>query len=338
MADQKKNNQEESLSVPSTIIQPKVDPNPGEVGTDSLISSNTKEDELSGHPLEQTPTSDRRHFFHKLLGGNAYLIVFGMLILVAVAVIGAGYEISRNNNPKPNKATSLSDQQLTALKGNTTLVGDSKQVLDVQSNSIFEGTVLVRKDLDVAGSIKIGGPLSLSGVSVGGTSSFNQVQINNTLSVAGNSTLQGQVTIQKSLSVAGGLSVSGTLSAGTLSVSKFQLTGDLGLNRHITSSGGVPSRVAGTAVGSGGTVSVNGSDTAGTVTINTGSGPPAGNLVTVNFAAAYSSTPHVVITPIGSAAAGLGYYVSRNSSSFTIATTSPPPAGSSFSFDYIVVN
>src|SRR5436190_9360743 len=102
---------------------------------------------------------------------NRYLLILGVLVLVIVAAVVLSLKFNSNSSKNP-KAASLTDQQLSELKGSTTVVGDSQQVLDVQSNSVFEGQVLVRSNLDVAGSIKVGGPLSLSSVTVGGSSSF----------------------------------------------------------------------------------------------------------------------------------------------------------------------
>ncbi|HET6863639.1 MAG TPA: hypothetical protein VFH37_00330 [Candidatus Saccharimonadales bacterium] len=267
---------------------------------------------------------------------NIYLVVFVLLL------IGAGFAIyltARGSKPKTNVANvgSLTDQQLSALKGNTTLVGDAKQTLDVQSNSIFEGQILVRGDLNVAGAIKVGGGLSLNSITVGGAGNFGQLGINGGLNVGGDEVLQGSLTVQKSLTVAGSASF-GSLSVSTLSVSSLQLKNDLIVNRHIITSGGGPSRSGGTALGSGGTASVNGSDTAGTVNINTGGSPPAGCFVTVNFSQHYGTTPHVVISPSNSSAASLQYYATHSTAGFSICTASAPGAGANYTFDYVVLD
>ncbi len=269
------------------------------------------------------------------LFGNRYFLLFLVVLLVAAGVILLTFKSSKDNSAQKKNQT-LTPQQLSELRAGTTIVGDSQQILDIQGNSVFEGQVLLRNNLDVAGSVKVGGTISLPSIVVGGASNFGQVVVNGTLSIGGNTTLQGQVNIQKSLAVAGNGSFSGSLSAAQISVSTLQLNGDLVVAKHIIASGSLPSKTNGTAVGGGGTASVSGSDTAGTITINTGSGPPAGNLVTINFAQRFNTTPHVVVTPIGSAAAGLDYYVTRTVAGFTLATLNPPPAGSSFSFDYIV--
>jgi hypothetical protein len=100
----------------------------------------------------------------------------------------------------------------------------------------------------------------------------------------------------------------------------------------------VPGVGRGSAVGSGGTASLGGSDTAGSITINTGGGTGAGCFATVNFVRKFNSTPHVIVTPVGSGAAGLGYYITRSTSDFSVCTTTPAPSGQTFGFDYFVVD
>lgn len=255
-----------------------------------------------------------------------YIVIFVVFILVIAGV--TFWSIKNSNDKAKNNGASanLTSDNLATLKGATTLVGDPKQILDIQSNAVFEGQVLVRGELNSAGDLKVGKDLSVTGA---GT--FNQLQ------TIGNLTVNGSQTIKASLSVSGDGAFSGKLSASQLTVGTLNLTSDLTITKHITVSGSLPKVSAG-SVGSGGTVSISGSDTAGTVTINSGSGPTAGNLVTVTFATAFKSTPHVVVTPVGVAAGTLDYYVTRSNNAFTVATVNAPASGSSFSFDYVVIN
>jgi hypothetical protein len=57
----------------------------------------------------------------------------------------------------------------------------------------------------------------------------------------------------------------------------------------------------------------------------------------VNFTTKYNATPHVIVTPIGSAAANLAYYVNRSTSNFSICAANTPPSNASFGFDYFIV-
>jgi hypothetical protein len=83
---------------------------------------------------------------------------------------------------------------------------------------------------------------------------------------------------------------------------------------------------------------LSGSDTAGSVAINTGSGPPVGCFATITFSESFPNTPHVVVTPIGTAAAGLDYYLTRSTTNFVICSTNSAAAGQSFGFDYVVMD
>jgi hypothetical protein len=265
---------------------------------------------------------------------NIFTVVFVFIVLAAAAVVYVSLKPAKTANTTP--LGKLSDQQLSALKSSSTLVGDPKQTLDIQSNTIFEGQILARDDVSIAGSLKVGGSLSLPSITIAGTGNFAQVGVTGPLSVGGDTNLQGQLTVQKNLNVTGSANF-GSLSVATLSVTSLQVKNDFALSKHIVTSGSTPGRSLGTALGSGGTASISGTDTAGTVNINTGGSPPAGLFVTISFAQHYASTPHVVITPVGSAAGGLQYYISRDANGFSIGTVNSPPSGASFAFDYIVI-
>lgn len=269
---------------------------------------------------------------------NIYFIIFIVLVVAAIGIIFYAVSTGKKSaNTEQAKAPSLTSQQLAALKGNTTLVGDAKTTLDVQSNSVFEAQVLVRNDLSVAGALKVGGTLNLPSITVGQNGTFGSLQVGNTLGVNGNTTIQGTLTVQKTLSVSGGASF-GSLNVGTLSVTSMQLNGDLGVARHIVTNGTQVSRSPGTALGGGGTVSVSGTDTAGTITVNTGGSPPPGIFVTVNFAQKFGTVPKVIISPVGVVAGSVTYYVNRTVNGFSVGCATAPPAGASFAFDYFVIN
>ncbi len=266
---------------------------------------------------------------------NLFLVVFILLLIVAGAAIYITVRSSQSS--KTNNVGSLTDQELAALKGNTTLVGDAKQTLDVQSNAIFEGQVLLRSDLNVAGAIKVGGGLSLSSITIGGPGNFGQLAVNGGLNVGGDSVLQGNLTVQKNLSV-GGTASFGALAVSQLTVTNLLLKNDLTVSRHILTSGGNPGRTNGSALGGGGTASVSGSDSSGTVNINTGSSPPAGCFVTINFSQKFSTTPHVVITPANSSSASIQYYVNRSTTGFSVCTANVPSSGTNYVFDFVALD
>ena len=316
------------------------DNTPGSV-IEPLDTSNKPEPAPSPPPVSALPDSrspkKRRPWKRLKESSNLYSIIFVLVLLLSIA--GAIVQLTWNRDKQADKkGTSLTSEQLAQLQGNTTIVGDSKQTLDIQGNTILEGQLLVRKDAEIAGSIKVGGGLSLSSVTVGGQGNFGQLQINGVLSVSGDTTFSGQLSVEDDLNVAGSGSFGGNLSASRLTVTSLQLNGDLQINRHITLGGSLPSKSNGSALGSGGTASINGTDTAGTVTINTGGSPPSGCFVTITFANKFNSTPHMVISPSNSNAAGLNYYTNRSTSSFSVCTTSTPTASKTYLFDYIAID
>ncbi|MDB5169762.1 MAG: hypothetical protein JWN82_158 [Candidatus Saccharibacteria bacterium] len=279
-----------------------------------------------------------KRLLNRLLSFNIYLLLFIFILIVAALIVFFSYNYSRKQagDSKVN-TTSLSQDTLDQLANSDATVGASGQVLNVQSSAVFAGKVLARSDLEVAGNLQLGGSLNLPNITVNDTANLGQVTVSKNLAVTGNVAVQGLQTIAGSLQVGGTARFNGALSAPQISTNSLQLNGDLVLTRHITIGGGTPSRSNGTALGSGGTASVSGSDTAGFVSINTGGGPGAGCFITVTFTAKFNATPHVLVTPVGSAAGGLGYYVNRSTSSFSICSSNAAPANASFGFDYFVV-
>jgi len=252
-------------------------------------------------------------------------------MVVVIAYLKSHTKTANNINDQ-----TLSQNSISQLAKSDVTVGDVKQTLSVQSNAVFAGQVLVRKDLQVAGKLEVGGSLSLTGITVSGDSIFDQIQVNKNLQVAGDTALQGQLTVQKSLNVNGGGTFNGALSAPQLNVNVLQINGDLNLTHHISAGGATPGRTSGTALGGGGTASVSGSDTAGSITISTGGSPSSGCFITVNFVNKFNNTPHVVVSPVDAGSATLQYYVTRTTTSFSVCTANAAPSGQTFGFDYIV--
>lgn len=294
-------------------------------------------DTTHGAKIEKKAHSVKGIF--RIMGFNIYLLLFICLLVLAGIIAYLSYQGSKKEEAKKSAILTepLSQETLDKLKQSDVRVGDPKQILSVESNAIFAGKVLVRDSLEIAGQLKIGGPLNLTGLNVAGSTSLDQAKVKN-LDVSGNSSIQGQLSVQQSLTVGGSLSVSGSLTAGQLTLNGLQVNGDLKLAKHIDAGGGTPGRSNGSALGSGGTSSISGTDTAGTVNINTGGGSGTGCYTTVSFTQKFNSTPHVVITPVGSAAGALNYYINRDSNGFSICSASAAGGGKSFSFDYIVID
>ncbi len=259
-----------------------------------------------------------------------------LVVVLAIGIVVAMTVKSQQNARSSINQQSLSQASLKQLASSDVTVGDAKQVLTVQSNAVFAGSVLVRSNLEIAGTLKVGGALNLSGLQVSGQTQLSDTQVTN-LSVSGTLNLQGALTIKNGINVSGNSNFTGNVTTASLITGGLQLNGDLNLTHHVNAGGTIPNAGRGAAVGGGGSVSLSGSDTAGTITINTGSSPPAGCFVSVTFSQKFSGTPRIAITPIGSGAAGLSYYVDRNTGGFSVCTTSPAPGGQTFGFDYIIL-
>ena len=276
---------------------------------------------------------------------NIYLLLFILLVIMTLVIAFVEYSSDKKSqNDSSIKGQILSDSALNNLSANNTTVGDSKQTLTVASNAIFNGRVLIRDNLDVAGTIRVGGSLSLIGITVASTSNFEDVRIANSLNVAGNTAMQGSLTVNGTLSAAGGASFGGPVTAPTFNVNSLTLSQDITLNRHIKTGGGQPifSKAGTSANGTGGTFTGNGSDIAGTIDIKIGTGASCSSsgteLGTVTFSTPYTSAPRIVISPVGAGIGNLSYYINKATNGFTVGCTGNITTPSNFSFDYIVIN
>lgn len=295
-------------------------------------------DATGGQKPDLAPPAEKvsfiKRFWQKF---NLYLVLFILVIVVAVGILVA-LTIKSNQQTKSGLDTqNLSQQELQQLANTDVTVGNNKQVLTVQANAVFAGSVLVRSSLEVAGSLKVGGDLSLKNLQVNGDTKLADTQVNN-LTINGTINIQGPLTLKNGINVTGASTFSGPLTATSVTTGTLALNGDLTLTHHITAGGPTPGIARGPAAGGGGTVSLSGSDTSGSITINTGTSPPAGCFATVTFSQRFNGAPHIVVTPIGSNAAGLDYYVDRSSTSFSLCTNSPATASVTFGFDYIALD
>lgn len=267
-------------------------------------------------------------------------------LIVALLIIGGaiGFSVSYLRQPsttttkKPTVAT-LSQEELQKLTDLGTNLGNSNQILNIGANTLFRGNVNVTSDLTVGGRFNANGPVTLSQLNITGTTALGGLNVGSNLTVGGVTTLQA-TTINGLANVNGGLNVSGAasvnaLNASNISVRTLAISGPLIIS-HIQTQGATPTVSGGSAVGGGGTVSMSGNDTAGTININTGSGTAGGILASVVFRAPYTGGTHVLLTPLTGASASLPAYVSRTSTGFQIRVDSPPPAGTVFAFDYFV--
>lgn len=297
-------------------------------------AAETKSD--AGQPGEKK-ISPIKKFFRKV---NVYLLVFVLLMIVAGAVAAVNYLNSQKVEPEPSIASqNLTSEALKQLANTDATVGNSAQTLTIQGNAIIAGQTLMRGNLNVAGNFQTGGSIQAPNLTVSGTSNLGTAQINS-LQVATNTAVQGSTTL-RDLNVSGASSFSGAMTASQITVTRLVLSGNATLQvpNHISFTGPSPSRSINPSVlGSGGSASVNGSDTTGTINVNTGSSPTAGCFAQINFNQRFTNQPHVIVSPVGVAAGQTQYYVTRTNAGFSICTAVPAPANQAFAFDYFVTN
>lgn len=296
-------------------------------------ASDSKEEVVKKSPAKTGLNQKIRGLISHL---NIYLLIFVFIIILCLAIVAVGVRRGIQDAAGPGiNSTELTKESLAKIQGTDAKVGDAKQTLRIESNAEFSNKVLFRNNVDVAGTLKLGGPLDLPGITVAGVSTFDQIQ-GNKLAITGDGIVQGQLTVQKNLTVSAGASFGGPISAPSITVQTFNLSGDLQFSRHVDAGGATPTITSyGAGLGSGGTASVNGTDSAGTITLNIGGSPSTNScFVTINFANSFNSTPHMVVTPTSSGGAGLQYYLTRNSTSFSLCSTSGTPSGN-LTFDYI---
>jgi cytoskeletal protein CcmA (bactofilin family) len=268
---------------------------------------------------------------------NVYLMLFIFVMVIAVGALVSLTIKGREQADQTASTQELSPDTLQQLANTDVTVGKPKQILTVQANAVFAGAALIRDNLEVAGALKLGGDLSLPNLLVSGTAKLNDVTATN-LTVANSLNVMGTLALKSGISVSGQSNFNGGIVASSVTTGSLQLNGELKLTHHIAAGGTIPVIVKGTAVGGGGTVSLSGSDTSGSITINTGSAPPAGCFATITFSKTFTNTPHVIVTPVGSAAAGLDHYITRSSTQFVLCSANPAPPGQTFGFDYVALN
>lgn len=282
------------------------------------------------------------------------LAVVGLIVAVNIAVIAFVMRGQSDAEQVNRETVTLSAETLSQLGMTKTAVNNEGTQLVVGPDATFNGTLTVASDVKIAGVLNLNNTFQAANARIGAlqADSFqtNQLNVNadatvstvnvrNQLNVAGTTNLQGAVTMSQLLTVNNNVNVVGSLAVGgTLSVRNFQassLTSDttLTIGGHIITRGEAPAVSPGGGIGSAGTVSISGSDAAGTVAVNTGTGASGGLLASVAFTRAYSKTPRVVVTTIG------GYvnlYITRTANGFSIYSAGAlAPAG--YAFDYIVV-
>lgn len=287
-------------------------------------------------PAEKKVPAFKR-FFRKV---NLYFLIFMILVIVAGVIAAVSYLNSQKPAETPDIAEQvLDDEALRQLANTDTSVGNTSQTLTIKGNAIIDGQTLMRGNLNIAGNLQTGGSIQAPTLTISGTTNLGQTQVND-LQVATNVSIQGSTTMQ-SLSVAGTSTFGGAMTASQITVSRLILSGnaELQIPNHISFTGPSPSRTTNNGVlGNGGSASVSGSDTSGTINVNSGNNPAPGCFIRVNFSQGFSNMPKVIVSPVGSGAGAMQFYTDRDRNGFSVCTNNAAPANQSFSFDFFVAN
>lgn len=268
------------------------------------------EEKLPDQPANTPPPTPKRNPERKRR-------IIGALLVAAVilALAASGISLIRSSSPQDTTVTintqSLDNgtlNQLTADAG-----GTSKPQLTISPDTLFQNNVTVNKNLTVNGEANLQSAVNIDqGLTVGGN-----------VGIGGNLSVTGQIS-------------AGILNVGTVTMDSLKLSGNLDFNGHLTPTGAVPAIRPSVAI-SGGSATIVGSDTAGTVTLVIGTNPAVtGEMAVITFRSAFTGTPKVQLTPTSNAAAKLDYFVTKSAGYFTIEASSIPVAGGTYSFDYFV--
>lgn len=310
---------------------------PDELDEEEKAAQAASDTDLSG--LDDNLTEKKLSPFKKFIKKvNVYLLGFILLIVIAGIITLVTYL----NSQKPPEESTIGSQQLTneALKqlANTdTSIGSNSQTLTIQGSAIINGQTLMRGNLNVANNLQTGGSIQAPAITISGAANFGQTQMNS-LQVASNTAIQGTTTL-RDLNVSGASSFSGPITTSQITVTRLILSGNATLEvpNHISFTGSSPSRMVNNSVlGNGGSVNLSGSDTAGTINVNSGNNPTSGCFVTIRFNQAFTRQPRVIVSPVGAAAGVLQFYTDRTTTSFSVCSVNAPASNQSFGFDYFI--
>lgn len=319
-------------------------PQPQETPADAL--SRTPEDlqqeadkAAADSPATEQPAEKKISPVKRFLRAvNVYLLGFILILVVAGAVTVVYYLNSQKAPDNPDIANQgLTQETLKQLANTDATVGNTSQTLTIQGNAVIAGQTLTRGDLNVAGKFQTGGGIQGPSITISGETNLGETQVRS-LQVEQNLAVQGATTM-RDLNVAGTSTFSGPMTASQITVSKLVMSGNamLEIPNHLSFTGPTPHRDVDSGVlGAGGSASINGSDTSGSVSVNTGSNPRPGCFIKLTFATAFSKQPRVMISPVGAGAGQTQYYVERSASGFSICTVNAAPSRQSFAFDYFI--
>jgi cytoskeletal protein CcmA (bactofilin family) len=177
-----------------------------------------------------------------------------------------------------------------------------------------------------------------------------QPATNNILDLTNGGTIQGNLNVVGNLNVTGPVTISSltvtddVVIAGNLSVQNIAVA-NITINGHIITAGNTPTATVGSAAGVEDTlnniaapqVTIEGNDTAGTITIVAGANTTTGALAEVNFDKPFGKVPKVILTAGNEQTTDLKFFRSAQTGKFLINLKNAPQAGQTYTFDYFIV-
>ena len=288
---------------------------------------------------------------------STFIAVGVVVAIVAINAVVLGFVLKNKDDNKNGQSgqVTISEDVLNKIGVNKTAIGNTGVQLVVDPDAKFNGKLTTAGDVSIGGTLKLNskftadkaalaqleaGETSLSKLNVSGDSTLTKLNLRSDLNVAGAAQIQGAltvaglVTMTSNLNLVGNLAVGGTITTAGFTARNLASTGTLTIGGHIISAGQIPNFGAGsTALGSNGTASINGNDSAGTINIATGVGAGSGLIGNVAFRTQYASIPRIVISGVGT---GVTFYiVNPTIGGFSVYVNGTMPPGG-YAVNYIV--
>jgi hypothetical protein len=173
---------------------------------------------------------------------------------------------------------------------------------------------------------------------------------NNILDLTNGGTIQGNLNVVGNLNVTGPVTMSSltvtddVVIAGNLTVQNVTVA-NITINGHIITAGNTPTATVGTAAGVEDTnnnipapqVTIEGNDTAGTITIVAGANTVAGDLVEMNFSSPFSKAPKIMFSGLNKEASRISTYfedTNITSTGIKVSTEQQLEPGKTYKFNY----
>lgn len=217
----------------------------------------------------------------------------------------------------------------------------------VSTNDIGNGTsssagVTLASGSTTAGTGLTTGNITIqSGAGAGTNTSSGNITIDSGVKTGSGTTGTISVGVSNASAITIGHTGVTTTINGTLVAGVATFTGTFTVQGHIISGNvsGTTSVSVGAGAGTGASASISGNDTAGVITINTGTGAAAGDLGTITFGTSYGAAPTVVITPKAIPGGGIypQYQFDSATGTFTLKSFNALTDSSTYTFSYQII-